>query len=739
MPKATGAWTAFNAGELSPSLAGRTDFNKYPSGLEVCENWIPTVQGPLRRRAGTRFVAEVKNSADRAWLCRFEFSVDQAYQLEFGPGYIRFYTWDTATLQRGRLESPPGTPVEVATPYTASDLFAADGTCRLRVAQSGDVLYICCPGFQPRLLTRTSPTAFSLSLYEAKGGPWKDLNLTATTVYASAETGSVTLTASAAVFQAGHVGSLFYLESKDVNAIPAWEPAKSITAGARRRSNGLTYEALNSATTGSVKPVHTEGAQIDGDTGVQWEFRDPGYGWVQITGFTSATQVSATVLSRLPSQCVGVGNPTTRWAHGAWSNVEGWPTDVAFFRERLWFARRTRVWGSVASDFSDFSPRDNGVLSDDMAISLTIASGQINDAQWLLPDKDLLIGTAGGEFSLGELSNGSPIAPGNVRVRLQSRFGSRAIIPVQAGSTVLFVQRAGLKVREIGYDFASDGYQSNDTTTLSEHITLPGLVDIDYAQEPDSIVWCARSDGALIGFTWNAEQNVRAWHRHPLDGVVESVSTMPAAEGDRNELWLIVRRTVNGIERRYVEYMERPYRTGDNLNFMFYVDCGLTYLGAATTTISGLSHLEGKTVAVLANGMPHPSRVVTGGQITLDRLASAVQVGLPIRSRARTVRPEVGAADGTAQGKTKRAHKIVVRMRETGALSVGRTVDALDEVEFRTSLNPMDAPVPLFTGDRVVPWPAGYDMDGNVEVVVDRPVPAEVVAIYQQIVTEDAR
>lgn len=276
-------------------------------------------------------------------------------------------------------------------------------------------------------------------------------------------------------------------------------------------------------------------------------------------------------------------------------------------------------------------------------------------------------------------------------------------------------------------------------TTLSEHITIGGVVDIDYAQEPDSVVWCVRADGTLVGATINAEQNVRAWHRHPTDGFVESVAVMPAAEGDRSELWLVVKRTINGATRRYVEVMQRPYQSGDTQASQFYVDCGLSYAGASTTTITGLTHLEGETVAVLADGSPHPDCTVSAGAITLQRAATAVHAGLPYRSRARTVRPDAGASDGTAQGKTKRAHKIVVRLNNTGEMKMGRTVAALDTILFRTASDPMDAPVPLYTGDKILNWPAGYDADGNIEMVVDQPVAAEVVAIMPQLVTEDAR
>lgn len=738
--------TSFNAGELSPLLDGRVDFNKYPNGASIMENLIPTVQGPIRRRGGTRFVHEVKDSTKRVFLQEFQFSVTQAYILEFGDQYIRFYTWDTTTLVRGIVEVAPGVPLEVATPYTLADIFASDGTCRLRFAQSADVLYITHPSYPPQELRRTSPTSFSFARFENRGGPWRNLDTTGITVYASGETGAVTLTASQPIWSVLQVGSTFYLENQLVDSVFAWEVGQTVAIGNRRRSDGKNYEAATAGTTGTNRPVHTEGTLFDG-AAVSWTFRDPGYGYVIITGFNSPTSVNATVVDRLPAQVVGSGNATTRWSHSAWGPVgfggvnTPYPSDVVFHRERLWFASGQNIWSSVSSDFNDFHPLNFGQVTDDMAISLTIQTGSINAIQWMVSEKELLVGTAGAESTLGELQNGDPLGPGNIRIKVQSRFGSKSIVPIVLGASTLFVQRSGLKAREIFYDFGSDGYRSTDTTVLSEHITQTGLVDLALAQEPDPIVWFCREDGALIGFTWNNEQEVRAWHRHPIggDGIVESVATMPAAEGDRDELWLSVRRTINGVTKRYVEYMERPRRPGDPQNSQFYVDSGLTYDGVPADTISGLDHLEGATVNVLADGAPHPNRVVTGGQIELQAEYSVVQIGLPCPCKWRSMRIEAGAQDGTAQGKTKRLHKVVMRFFETAGGKFGANVDNLDWIQYRDPADPMNQPVPLFSGDKVLQWNHGYDTDGYVMYFNDQPMQATLIAVMPQVRTYDDR
>jgi hypothetical protein len=299
-----------------------------------------------------------------------------------------------------------------------------------------------------------------------------------------------------------------------------------------------------------------------------------------------------------------------------------------------------------------------------------------------------------------------------------------------------------LRARETDYDFTSDGYTSSDITVLADHITFTGLTQMAFAPDPSQVVWCIRADGQLIGFTWNGEQQVRGWHRHPIggDGFVESIAVMPAAEGDRSELWLVVRRTINGVTKRYVEYMERPYRIGDAQASQFYVDSGLTYTGAATTTISGLSHLEGQVVSVLVNGAPHPNVTVTSGAITLQLPATTAQVGLPCPARYRSMRLEAGAQDGTSQGKTKRIHKVVMRLLYTGGGKYGSLDGSpMDYLLLRPSTARMDQPAPLFTGDKVVPWPQGYTTDAYLGFEIDQPTAATIVAIMPQVVTQDTR
>lgn len=758
MPKASPIRSTFNAGELSPLMDGRTDVAKYNNGCKVCENFIPSVQGPVVRRPGTRFVAEVKNSANRTWLVNFRFNVTQSFMLEFGDYYIRFYT------NHGVLLSG-GLPYEIVSPYSIADLTNSDGCFNLGWVQSGDIIYFTHPSYPVYKLSRLSNTNWTMATLDFKGGPFNDQNTDKTvTVYASAVSGTVTLTASSALFTAAHVGSLFYLQPKDLSTIKPWYAGQEFTANPLntiRRSDGKTYICTSNGTptagkvwrTGASKPTHTYGIAYDGDgasrtgtvvevEGLGWQFVDVGYGYVKITGYTNSTTVTAVVSGdyQLPAGVVGSGNATFRWAWGAFSAVQGYPENVTFFRERLTFSKGTKLYFSVAGDFENFSAKDdtNQVVAD-RAIQIQLSSDHVDPIEWIIPSQALLIGTSETEFACSESSSGQAFGPANVKIEQQTSDGSRGVYPLTVGFSTLFVQRSGRKLKELAYSFQQNGYVSADMTVLSEHVTQTGLVSMDWHPEPYVAAWAARTDGTLLGFTFNKEQDVVGWHRHILggSGIVESVAVMPNPDKSCDDLWLIVRRTINGVTRRYVEYLEKGYKTGDSQSDAFYVDCGLTYSGVAATTISGLSHLEGQTVQVLADGAAHPDCVVTSGAITLQRSATKAQIGLACPATIQTTRIEAGAGDGTAQGKTKRINKVVMRFYNTLGGFAGPDPTNLDEINFRTGSDRMDQAPPLFTGDKMIEWPDGYNFDGYVTYQQQQPFPATVVAFMPQLHTFD--
>lgn len=732
MARTSQAQTSFNGGELSPLMEGRADFAKYATGCALLENFIPTVQGPARKRAGSHYVDTVLDSTKRSWFGRFEFSYDQAFVLEFSDNDLGFFT------DRGRLLSL-GVPYTITTPYANADLVNSDGGFALSMVQSGDVIYIAGGSQPPQKLTRLGNTNWTIAELQPSDGPWMDQNTTeATTVYASGATGSITITASASIFTANHVGALIRLEVQDLSKVRPWEPAKSISTNDLRRSDGKTYEAQNASTTGSVKPTHSKGTAYDGSdsgTGVNWEFQDPGYGIARITGYTSGTQVSATVITKfpMPAGVVGGGNTTWRWTFGAWGDHNEYPTKVTLWRDRLIFAGSRTLWMSVASDYESFAPDDAGQQTTESGITITPASADNNAIRWMQAADALLIGTAGAEFAILPATDSDPLGPANIKVLQQSSYGSRNIAAPRIGDAVFFVDRSGRRLRELRFDIDSNAYQARDVTILAEHITAGGVTSLAFQQAPDSVLWGVRADGVLLGFTYEREQEVYGWHRHTFDGTVEDVAVIPSPDGMRDDVWILTLRTIDGATVRYVEYLDAGYETGDAQEDAFYVECGLTYDGVPADTITDLGHLEGETVTVLADGATHPDRVVTGGQITLDREASVVHVGLPYTAKLKTMRLEAGAPDGASQGRIKRIDHVTLRFLDSLGAKVGPSFTALDTLTFRTGSDAMDSPPPLYTGDKTVSWRGGYETDAQMCLQSDQPLPCTLVALFPKV------
>ena len=743
MVRAAPLQTAFNGGEVGRLLESRVDQEKYYSSCSLLENYIPTVQGPVKRRAGTRHAGSVKDSANRTWLGRFEFSIEQAYILEFGHLYLRFW------LNHGQLLSG-GMPYEIATPYAAADLTDAQGQFTMRFVQSADVLYIAVPGYQPRKLTRLGATNWTLSALDLNGGPFADLNGDdSLQVYSDGTENTVTLTASGSVFTSDHIGALFFIQQNPdlvLGKKTAWEAGVSVTAGQIRRSDGNFYEAQQTGTTGAQKPIHIEGVESDGK--VEWLYLHSGYGWGEITAVASGTSATMEVVQKLPDLVVGSANQTPVWAHAAFSEANGWPHDVTFFRERLVFAKDQSLYFSKAGDFENYQTRTGAETLADNAIIITLTSPHINRINWLSPGDVLLVGTAGSEFVVSEITFTEALAPDNITAKEQTAHGSRPIRAVRAGNSTFFIQRSGTKSREIAFEDARQQWIAVDRTRLNNDILKGGAQWLAYQPEPDSIIWIVRADGQLVGFTYNSEDNVHAWHRHIIGGVsdavgspavVEAAEVIPNPTSSGDELWIIVKRWVNGAVQRHVEWIEADFAEGAALSTARYLDAHLIYEGGATQTITGLGHLEGYQVRAVAGGADLGLFTVSGGAVSLGRDVTQVVIGLDYKSKLRTLRWEAGAKDGTAQHKTKRFTRIWFRFIETLGGAAGPADGDVERLEYREGGSDMDTPPPIFTGDHDMPWREGYETDGFVYVETSDPYPMILVSIAPRIDTAPER
>jgi len=747
---------SFNAGELSPLMGARTDQDRYLAGCERMENFIPTVQGPATRRGGTRYAGKTKSNG-RAWMAPFMFSLGQSYVLEFGnvsgAGYLRFWT------NRGQLMFG-GNPLEVVAPWASADLVTSDGSFALRFAQSGDVQWIANNKgtYAPYKLTRLGATSWTLNAISFTDGPFKSVDPTnTTTVSASGATGSVTLTASASVFTSADVGCPFYMEVLNPSAYPVWEAGKAIASGAFYRYQGNVYQSQNAAMSGSSPPVHLYGNGTDGVSGVTWKYIHSGYGVVLITAVASGTSATGTVLTtwntvaqptQLPPDVTAGGangsTSTTRWAHAAFNNTDGWPTDVKFFRGRLAYLRGNQVFLSISGAYDSFSRKDGPTTNSDSAMALYLPTER---AVWLAPFTPALIfGTPSAERSISEQTPNAVLSPSNVKDDPQTGYGSKAIEPILVADALLFVPRTGKRIREFKYDSGVGKYKADDMTVLAEHIAKAGIIDMDFAQEPNAILWTVLADGTLKSFTYNRERGVIAWAKHPIGGTsdvgsggfVEAVCCISSPDGSRDDTWLIVRRLINGNVVRYVEYIEDETLWEGSLSDAFYVDAGITYSGAAASVIGGLSHLEGQTVSVFADSSAFPDAVVSGGSITLPTAVSKAQIGLPFVSVLQPMRIEAGTEDGTAQTKQKSTALLYLRLAKTVGGKAGPSMASLDRILMNDTHAPVGVPIAPQRGDYLLHWASGFpDVNADIFVVQDQPLPMTLVGLVPRVEIND--
>lgn len=735
MPEVVSIWNAFNAGELSRFLDGRTDQQKYFLGCRVLENFLPSVQGPAIRRAGTRYVGSTKGNG-RAWLVPFQFSTVQSYILEFGDQYIRFWT------NRGQLLSA-GVPYEISTPWTWSDLINAQGFSTLRFAQAGDTMWITLSSGtkQPMKLQRLGATNWTLTAVSWEHGPFEDVDKSQTiSVSASGTTGTITLTATAACFSAEHVGRLIYLEAENLTVHPAWQASVAAPLNSIVRYEGNYYQATTNVGTGSQPPTHLYGKASDGNA--TWQYIHSGYGYALITAVSSGTSATATVVSdgvigrTLPTDIVTSG--TKKWAMQAYNSVKGWPVDVTFFKNRLAYIKGYYVDLSVVGSYDDFARKDGAQPTSETAVRLKLAVKRLDAVRWFEQGKALIIGTSQGEIAVLEQTTQKVFAADNVQASPQTSYGAPPARAVRVNEAVLFPQRGARRIREMKYDAAADNFAAEDLNALAHHILKAQVCDMDFALEPDTALWCVLRDGRCASLTYNRERGVAGWSRHYVGGrtastawgLVQAVSVISSPSEDRDDVWFVVEREVNGSTVRYVEFLE-DYDTAalSGIEDAFFVDAGVTYSGAATTTITGLGHLEGETVSVLADGSPHADCVVSSGSITLNRPSTKVHVGLAFRSTLQTMRPDAGANNGTGQTRVRSISDVRVRLDNTVGGKVGPSVDKLTAIPYRNPSDTLGAVLQPFTGDKRVTPPANSDTDGYVTVVQDQPLPMTVVAI----------
>lgn len=529
---------SFSAGEVSPATYARVDLGRYYTALKTCRNYQVLPEGGAQNRSGTRFIVETKNSAAKSRLIPFQYSTEQTYVLEFGNLYIRF-------ISMGGQVVSGGSPYEIVSPYTAAQLSA------LKFTQSADVLTIVHPDHPPRELSRLGPTNWTLTAIVFEPGIAAPTGLTAT-----ARTGG----------------------SGDTT-----EYQYKVTAVSSISEGSVESNASNTATVNSFD--NKPGASLSWTASVGADhyniYKNKSSG---VFGFIGqATGTTFTDINITPET-----DNTVPIAYNPFADGNN-PSVVGYYQQRMVFAASAAnpqtVWMSRTGDFHNFGYSDPN--KDDDGIEFVIASRQVNQIRHLVSLRELLAMTSGAEIAITG-STDSGVTAANVSAIEQSYFGTSDVPPAIYANTALYIQARGGKLSTLAYNYVSDGFQPQDVSVLSSHL-LRGFTiqDMAFTLQPNGILWMARNDGMLLGFTFLPDQQVYAWHWHDTDGQVESVASVP--ENDEDALYLIVKRTINGVTKRYIERMATrqltKFGSGDYwFDRAFFVDCGLTYDGRRTGT-----------------------------------------------------------------------------------------------------------------------------------------------------------
>ena len=683
---------SFASGELAPALHRRSDLAKWRAGAAVMQNMVPLVQGVAARRSGTEFVGIGKDETGDQRLIPFQFSTDQQYVIEAGNTYFRF------VFQGAYLQTSPGVPYEIATPYGAPDLF------NLRFAQSADVLVVVHPNYPPMELARfgtldwrltaipigsqlTAPTGVAVNTagVAPPGSPTPVKNsysyaVTAST-FGSNDEGPLSATVSCTNYDLG-----YYNEYGVFNSI-TWSPVTGADFYTIYRQYAGVFAKVGSTT----------GAGTD-------RFDD--------TDFTPD----------LGTQPPTATNP---FAGG------NYPGTVGYFQERRIFggtaSQPETIFASKSGNYTNFDV--SNPVQDDDAITATLAARQVNQIRHLIPLTDLIIMTSGSGWRLNG-SNGA-ITNSNFDLSPQTFVGSATVDPLVVGNRILFVEATGSSIREIAYQFVQNMYVSEDRSVYAKHLFLGHqIVSWAYANSPDKVAWAVRDDGVLLSLTYLQEQDIYAWAEHATQsGAFKSVAVITETRNGVTEdvAYVVVQRQLptgvfSCIERMHTRQLGAA---NNDVTQAWHVDSALQYGGAPVSVVHGLDHLNGSTVAFLADGVPGTA-VVTGGAIGLPVAASVIVAGLPMTSTLTTL-PADGTSPGIDPWMGRLKHAFRARIGVENAAGIQGTVDGSAVGAFVDPSNPASAA--MATTVLECRLGAGWVRDGRLTMTMATPLPATILSV----------
>lgn len=639
---------SFSAGEVSPLLAARQDYQRFQTGLAECRGFIPLRQGGITRAPGTWYRGRTAGDA-RARLIGFQFARDDAVVLEFTHQLMRVWRY-------GQVVTHGGSPYQLATPYGADDL------PNLQWVQSADVIYFADGAHPIQKLSRYALDNWTIAPAAFETGPFRVPNDDAAkTIKAGAATGSVTLTGAGNPFDQDMIGSLMLLEPVDMSSVPLWAGNETVASNYIARYDDRIYQLTTGTSTGVNPPTHIEGEQAYGGSAV-WKYLSDLMGIVRITAVADANSATATVLRPLPRPLTS--EPTWRWSLSAWSERHGYPAALEIYEQRLVAAAtptdpRT-IWFSGAGLYDDFLPS----VEADGAFAYSIAGRQsLNRVIWLAAGQRALhIGALGEEHSSRSVTPGVAISPTTASFGFDSSYGSVAARPITPDGRPIFISRDGRRVIELAYSFQSDAVEPRELSLPSEHIGQSGFAEVVWQSAPLRLAWFRQDSGELAVMVHDPVEDVLGWARYPLaGGTVESMVVTASADGASDILTLVVKRDLDGAEVRCLEEQAVIYGTvaGDD------PICSANHLFCATQMTSpqefsqvSAPQLAGAEVIVWTDsGQFGPITLDTNGGADLGHPVRRAIIGLADASqRARTLDLTAPARDGSAIGRKKRLH-----------------------------------------------------------------------------------
>lgn len=736
---ATG-WTQAHAGGATASFGGSglTLLAKNRGGMAIVRQLvavaggnigiehalrITVTRGPVTFRCGstvggTEYIAETSLGTG-------------THSLAFTPTggfYVQFQSSADVNRIVASVAVEAAGVVTVPTPYLVDDL------PYIRWDQSADVLFVAGNGrVWPRRIERRSPRSWSIAIYQPNDGPFTPLPTSpGVRLKPGAVTGNTTLTASQPFFQPGHVGTLFRLFHErqnidtwlgaentfsdpvritgaepmadrvfTVNVTGTWsgrltlqrsfdgpdEGYNNITISSGYKEGGIyggnyvwtsngniayrdeAYNQVAWVRVGFLPSQYTSGAAR-----VRITYGGGGdYGICRVVGYTSPTQVSIEILRPFK-----LDQYTDSWREGLWSGVRGWPTSVALHEGRLGWSGRGRFWLSISDAFDSFDAEHEG---DAGPLDRSVGRGPVDNIHWMVPAQRLLLGTTGSEISVRSSSFDEMLSPTNANAKACSTKGSARVPAVLSGSRVVFVQRSGKRVYELAYNVEANDYAPRDLTLLSPDIASADIVWLAMQEEPDPRIHCVMADGKVAVLTYSPEEEVMCWAIVETDGAIENIAVLPGAEED--EVYYVVRREIDGQTRRFVERLAKEREcVGGALNKQ--ADAFVVVENVTGDLVTGLGHLEGKTVVAWGGGKDLGTYTVQDGEITLtEELDGAdVMVGLGYSAPWKSTKLAYGAQMGTALTQPKKVNYLglIAQNMHNRGLKYGPSFDELDDL-----------------------------------------------------------